>query len=361
MRLLTNDERKCFALSLVQDEWSFIELPKSKYDNYTTCVYVSQDNRVVKVILLSEKQYLERDYDEQLSSDRIWILPKTAKGKPVKFTSANITKKTPIGMALSYYEDYISLYSNTNDCDFYLSSYAGINIKDMSDFYKWVDNWCTETTDKEIADIEEFANTPKRHVKFKEGDFFRFRLDRHNWGYGRIIINYDDFRKKNIPFWDVFMCKPILAGIYHIVTENKNIAISELDELQMLPPEIIMDNIFYYGECEIIGNLPVDESKIDFPVHYGQSIDARDINFVAYQCGRKFLTLYNTPLLYKGFINNGICPHFDIDIELLQRCINNNSNEPYWEKINSYSVNEDLRNPKNKKQLADIRKQFGLD
>ncbi len=358
MYLLTNEQRKCFALSPVQPDWTLTALPPSKYDSYRTYVYITADDRVVKLILQGEKLYEERDVDETLSPDHVFLLPKTAKGKPVKFTATTITKRTRIGMSLSFCDKYIYLYSNTSDCDFYPSFYAGVTPNGISDFFAWIENWCAETGEKELADIEAFASAPKRHIQYQEGDFFRFRLDRHHFGYGRILINYDALRKKKIPFWDVFMGKPILAGIYHIVTEGEPVSIEQLDKLKMLPPQMIMDNVFFYGECEIIGNLPVDESKYDLPIHYGQSISAGEKS-VMYQCGRTFLSRDDVTPLFDGFINNGIGFFFDVSLPILTECIKKSSNLPYWEQ-DLYRVRVDLRNPQHEKKLKEIRAQFGL-
>ncbi len=362
MFLLTNDQRKCFSLSEVQDDWSLCELTPSKYDLYSTYAYISPDNRVVKIIIEGDTEYREYDVSEVLSSDRTLILPKTAKGKPVKLTAANMEKKTPVGMALSFARNYISLFSCTNDCTFYNSFYAGITLNGMSDFYKWINKWCEETSEKEISDINAFASAPKRHIKFKEGDFFRFRLDRHNFGYGRIIIDFAKMRKEKIPFWDAFMGKPILAGIYHIVTQGEQVSVETLNELKMLPPQMIMDNVFFYGECEIIGNLPVDESQIDFPIHYGPSLVSGD-NSVMYQCGRVFIQRQDIKSLFPGiggFRNTGIGWKFDVTLPILLKCIQKQSNLPYWEQENLYRVREDLRNPKYKAELKQILEQLGL-
>jgi hypothetical protein len=72
----------------------------------------------------------------------------------------------------------------------------------------WVDNWCLNTEEKELKDINEFAHRTKIHQKFKEGDFFRFRINRRLFGYGRILVDYAQMRKDGIQFWDVFTFQP---------------------------------------------------------------------------------------------------------------------------------------------------------
>jgi hypothetical protein len=166
-------------------------------------------------------------------------------------------------------------------------------------------------------------------------------------------------RKEGIPFWDIFMGKPLCIGIYHIVTENPDLTPEQLAEKKMLPSHMIMDNIFFYGECEIIGNLPLDESKTDYPIHYGQSISMLNPHCVHYQCGKTFLTLQNTKALY-DFRNGSIGWNLNVKLPILYECIKENSNDPYWRMIHPYSANQDLRNPKFKNEWEEIKKQMGI-
>ena len=121
---------------------------------------------------------------ETLSEDGVYILPKTAKGKPQKLTAASISKKMRVGMTFEYYCDYnnrnvFNLFNATSQQDFY-SSYFYVTSEDgLSDFVK---KWCAETGEAELADIEEFAARGHVNVKYKEGDFFRFRIGRKLWG-----------------------------------------------------------------------------------------------------------------------------------------------------------------------------------
>ena len=49
-----------------------------------------------------------------------------------------------------------------------------------------------------------------------------------------------------------------------------------LESYPACPAQYIMDNCVYYGDYEIVGNLPVREEQEEYPVMYGQSIDARN-------------------------------------------------------------------------------------
>ena len=77
---LTNEQRRCFGLTPVEADLELRALPRSKYDNYDSFVYV-KENRIYKLIQSEEKWYCEYSLDETLSEDGVYILPKTAMPK----------------------------------------------------------------------------------------------------------------------------------------------------------------------------------------------------------------------------------------------------------------------------------------
>ena len=367
---LTNEQRKCFALPPILDNWKKVEVKASPYDNYVTYAYLDT-NKIVKVIQVSDtlggEIYREYGIDQTLSDDGTKILPKTDKGKPQNFTSANLVKKTPIGMALSFGSGYVAVVNNTADQCFYRSFYNAEKPKTLDDFSKWVDNWCQNTGEKEFADIIEFSKRVKMHQKIKEGDFFRYRINRNLFGYGRILVDYAKMRKEGIPFWDVFMGKPLCVAIYHIATEDANLNPASLVNLKMLPSQMIMDNIFYYGECEIIGNMPIEPNEDNYTIHYGRSIDARNPNYLYYQSGKTYVALKDEKELDlhigdapSDFSHKGVGWDLDITLPILLECIKKESNEPYWNMIPAWRANQDLRNPKFKNELKQIKNQMGI-
>ena len=183
---LTNEQRKCFAIPPVLDSWKKVEVKASPYDHYVTYAFLD-GLKIVKVIQVSDtlehEMYREYGVEQTLSEDGTKILPKTDKGKPQNFTSANLLKKTPIGMALSFVGGYVSIDNDTADQCFYRSVYNSEKLETIKDFSIWVDHWCLNTGEKEYKDIDEFAKRTKIHQKFREGDFFRYRINRSLFGY----------------------------------------------------------------------------------------------------------------------------------------------------------------------------------
>ena len=228
----------------------------------------------------------------------------------------------------------------------------------MNGFFRWVENWCKETTDTDIADIFRFSQKERRRIRYKEGDVFRFKIGRRLYGYGRILLDYDKMRKKKEPFWDILMSKPVVCSVYHIVTERDDLTIDELKGLRSLPSTIISDNSLYYGEYDIIGNIPIGETE-DYPIMYGNSISAVETG-VFYQCGKTYRKIEGGTALYTGYINNVVSFGLNITLDILLKCIKDNSNDPYWAYYYAYQVEKDLRNPKHADKLERIKKQFDL-
>ncbi len=355
---LTNEQRKCFALNLVNPNWERIKIKASPYDTFETYAYC-ENNVIKKCILTSDTEYGEFEFSEVISDDGKYLLPKTSKGKPVLLSSSNLLKRPNVGMGLRYYHrsKFIELNNNNSQCTYYSTAYTR-DVETMSDFEKWVNDWCAETSEKDIADIKSFSKQSRKHVKFNEGDVFRFKIGRRLYGYGRIILDYDKMRKRKEPFWDILMTKPLVCSVYHIATERTDITVDELKNLKSLPSTLISDNQLFYGEYEIIGNIHITENE-DYPIMYGRSINANEES-ICLQHGKTFRKIENGVLLYNGFRNNGVSFSLNFTEKVLLDCIKASSNTPYWENYFFYSVNSDLRNPKYSRERKEIGEQMGV-
>jgi hypothetical protein len=339
-----------------------IQLIPSPYDMDDSYAYVDGIH-IRKMIRVSEESYQETSLRETLSDDGKFILPKTDKGKPVKLTAANLEKRTPVGMSFSWLRDHIFVFNNTAQQGYYDSFAEGpdLPLKTLPEFLAWLDKWCAETTEKDLSDVAAFAARPRVHQKYREGDFFRYRIDRRHWAYGRILFNYDRLRKEKVEFWDVFFGKPLVVAVYRIMTEEPLNDIEKLAGLPMLPSQLIMDNHCYYGEAEIIGNKPLTPEEEDYPIHYGRSKNARE-EALYLQSGPLYRKMpFSECLFEQDFSHCGIGFSMDVRVPVLEACIREGSNRPYWEQPRLYSVQEDLRNPKLKTEREAVFKQFGLN
>jgi len=357
---LTNEQRKCFGITPVEADWEFRQLPRSRDDYYyDTCAYI-KGNKVYKIMQVGDTIYREWTLDETLSDDGLYLLPKTAKGKPQKFTAAALAKRPPVGMVLSYDRDYISVYNHTTEQVYWRSPY-GLRCRSMADFLPWLEKWCAETGESELADIEEFAARKRVNVKYREGDFFRYRIDRGLWGYGRLLLNYKKGFKENGDAIKFLFGPAIAICVYHIATEDKNVSIEELLKLKRLPSQVIMDNALFYGEFEIIGNRPLLPEEEDYPVHYCEM--PRDEG-VYLQCGRFFKMLKGEKTLYDRAEMKSQTWEIKAPPSVILECIKKRSNEPYWAWETArryYGFEIDLRHPKLAAERKAVFGQFGLN
>lgn len=357
MRMLTNAQRECFALKPICNHWECILAKPSPYDHHKTYLYFDGDE-IVKCIMVSDTQYFEYELSERTTPDRKYLLPKTQRGKSVLLSSSTIDKRKGTGMRLNYNERYVNLYNENTERSYYCNTYHKELFRDLEGFLAWAETWLMETTEEDKADILQFSQAERKHVKYQEGDVFRFKIDRRHYGYGRVLLDYSKMRKKKEPFWDILMSKPVVCSVYHIYTERNDLSVEELRNCKSIPSTIVADNGLFYGEYEIIGNLPIAEQK-DYPIMYGNSIDMGE-KAVCYQCGKVFRKLDNRSAPSNAFINNGVSYCFNFTAELLQECIRTGSNDPYWAGYYAWQTNQDLRNPKHIEKLKLIQKKMGL-
>lgn len=370
---LTNQQRTCLGLELIEPAWERVEIPNNSVnpERSTGKDILFFDGDVLrKVIWFHDSgSFLEDSWYLKTRDNRTMIAPITAKGKPRCLNGVNIQRCTPRGMYFSFNGGHeqkggVYLANYTTQRTFYSSEFAGIPSMDEEGLQKFLKQWAADTGADDLAEIQAFAGAKRRRCKYREGDFFRFKYDRRSYGYGRILFDVRQFIKNGGKFWNILMGKPLCVSICHIVTEDPDVSIDRLQTLSSCPSEYMMDNHFYYGEYEIIGNapLPEDPDAIDYPVMYGRSISGRDPDKICYCRGKDYreIPLDAEKLLQKDFKKNGIgyWPH--INKTLVLECIKAGSNEPFWNKEPKNSCTYDLRNPAYKKELEYVQEQMGI-
>ena len=164
------------------------------------------------------------------------------------------------------------------------------------------------------------------------------------------------------------MGKPLIIKVYHKISDNKNVDLKELSECLALPSQAIMDNIFYYGEAIILGNLPLEDHEYDdMLISVSESISYidKDIAYLQYGLIYREIPLSDYEKLIKDLKigaqtlrREGI--GFVIDTYKLKECIEAKSNSPFWEKYKKRNV-PDLKNPDYIELKRKIFKAFGLD
>mgnify|MGYP003618694266 CR=1 FL=1 len=377
--ILNNEQRKVLGLESVQENWTTINLKNQ--------MIVFLDNKtIVKVIEYSETEYTEYQLSEIIDEDGL-ILPKTNKGKPKKLSYSSVQSCHKIGIYFKYetkaWVNYAMIGNHTTQKTFYSTNFEEINIDTFEKFSAWLHEWQKNFSEKDFFELETFKNETRHNIDIKEGDFFVFKVDKTNFGFGRVLLNIRKLKKdKNIiGHYGLLslMGQPLAIKIYHKINPSKNINLSELKQKKSIPAQYIMDNRLFYGDYEVIGNQPLNPEELDFPIHYNNNIkDKKGEVFSYLQYGLLYLETNNPTfdttfnISYRHYLdidkesdfmkyhNSGIGFDLRLNKKILESCIEKNSNLPYWED-NRYYQEDDLRNPKNQKHLDLIFNFFELD
>ena len=363
---LTNEQRKYLGLIPVEEHWELV-----KFDN--GIYYYFEDDTIKKEIKVSKNYYHEAELNEKTAENRTMILPKTKRGKIKKFNYTATESFSPFGTYFTFSIDGVIIANYTSQRTYYSEIFSEKEKISLDDLKKWLDKWMKETTEEDLEEIEEFKNAKRKHCKFNEGDFFAFKISRREWCFGRILMDVSKLRKdenfeknKNYGLAHL-MGKPLIIKVYHKISDNKNIDLKELSKCLALPSQAIMDNIFYYGEAVILGNLSLKPEENDMFISVSESISGIDKNIAYLQYGliHREIPLSDYEKLIKDLKigaqtlrREGI--GFVIDTYKLKECIEAKSNYPFWEKYKKRNV-PDLKNPDYIELKRKIFKAFGLD
>jgi hypothetical protein len=264
---LSNEQRAYFGLDAVQQSWERVEFAGDKF-RPASVLYFKGDV-IKKHVVSTDELYAEYGYDEATKGREI-LLPKTAKGKEAKLTPANFEKRTPLGVYL-YADRYgLRIASFASQTTFYDSVWESGHGREM-DFRDEIERFIAESGSDHARKIEEFKKAGRKNIKFKSGDFFRFKLDRNRYGFGRVILDGHKLRKSGLlPEGHEmlgFMGKPVFVELFAYASQGEA-SVGELMSRPRLPMDVMFDNAFFYGEFEIFAHEKVDASQLDFPMSF---------------------------------------------------------------------------------------------
>lgn len=361
---LTNEQRKYLGLELVDPAWERVEILNSIKPELATgrVVLYFDGDTIRKTISVHDKgSYLENSVCLKTEQNRTMISSKTGKGKPKRLNAVNLQRFHAEGTYFSYGggRGHVRLGNYTTQQTYFHSWFAGMEAMSEEELQTFLQQWILDTDEEEFARIQAFAGAKRRHCKYKEGDFFRFKIDRTHYGYGRILLDIMKLKKSGEKFLDVLMGRPLVVSVYHIITDDPTVPPAELGALKSCPSQFIMDNVFYYGEYEIVGNAPLPDN-VDYPIMYGRSIDNRDRDKIVYQRGRIYRELplgENQLIGSHNYLHNGIGWSLHLNKTILEECIRENSNAPYWENDKG-GFSRDIRNPLYAQDLAAVLEQM---
>lgn len=267
---LTNKERKYFGLDPIKKSWDKLLIPPGKYDEHDVLVFFDE-NKLVKYVIQTENIYCEGNFDIE-TENRTYLLPKTKKGKKSNITQANLNNKySGTGLYFSASKSGIIIGNYSTQTTFYSSYREELSIDNYSDFEKWKSKWIENSDNISIQNITEFKNAKRKHVKYKKGDYFSYKLTRTEYGFGRILENIflkqkNEKQKDDNNYLNRLMGKNLLIAYYNYRSNEAIVNTSILDNIDLFPSEFNMDNNFFYGENLIFENNDVKDQIIDYPI-----------------------------------------------------------------------------------------------
>ena len=195
---LNNRQRLCMGLNLVGDTWDLMEI---KYNQFETFYLYFDNNKIKKLIKYFDSpveiMMMEVDVNYDTAENRTLVLPKTSRGKVRKLSGGVV--KTFNGENNYLYIDCLiekniltSTIGNFNLQRTFL--YDEVRGKSFKDMEKWCDRFEKECSEEDIQEVENFVKLKRQHIKFKEGDYFRVKLRKNIYTYGRILM---DVYKRN--------------------------------------------------------------------------------------------------------------------------------------------------------------------
>lgn len=365
---LTNEQRKYFGLDPIESHWDRVIFKGETY-RPESILYFDKDT-IKRHIVSTEKEYSEKHYDE-LTKDRTILLPKTDKGKEKKLSASVLEQRQPTGVYLSISCGHLTIGNYNSQTTFYSSRWDNEQQSDKS-IFEIINEFIESSPENHFVEIEKYKNLKRQNKKFKSGDYFCFKLDRINYGFGRILLDVNKIRKKKLindfHGLGLLMGPPIIVELFAFKSESKEVGISTLDKQTKLPADVMMDNLLFYGEYEIIGHREIKDEEFDFPISYGRSIDQRRVVFLQWGLIHKELPQEKFNKYVTGekefdqnpyaYYSIGFRPNYD-SIEVLKTISNNGVYN--FDNARHYKAKWDLRNPKNQDVKNELFKIFGLD
>jgi len=375
---LTNEQRRHFGLDPVEPLWERVTLSGDRFRPGSVLYF---DGDTIRRRVISTEEIYQEDRYEERTEGRSILLPKTARGKPQKLTSAVLEGRTPLGIYLhATRKGRIKIASYATQTTFYSTDWEETETPaPVPDLFR---DFIAASPPDHLREIEEFRVAKKRHVQFRSGDYFRFKLDRARFGFGRVLLDIHKIRTAGLLPKDHGLCmpmtRPVLVQPFGVAMESRSADVGELARGPKLPSGLMMDNHLFYGEYEIIGHQDLAEEEFEFPISHGRSIElGKETVFLQWGLIHRELPrssfdkhlVETNPFVAEddpsrkshnpyGFYAIGLAPTYgaaDISTAAKNRGVFD------FEARRSYWNHFDLRNPRNAAARREILEAFGLD
>ena len=117
---------------------------------------------------------------------------------PDRFSKTEISKFKSCGVYFSYCKPHVKI-GNINLQRTFIED-------ETADLDTWLDRWISDSTDADLDELKKFSSAARCRQKYREGDFFAFKLSRRSWGFGRIIYDIGKRRKTDFLYSDISDC-----------------------------------------------------------------------------------------------------------------------------------------------------------
>lgn len=352
------------------------------------CILYYDENVIKRIITTDKTHYLEIQCHAQ-TENRQLLCAKTSRGKNKKITFSVIEKIPAEGVFFHWvatqFAHEILIKNATSLHEYYSTFIEDIKVHSIVELEVWIDNFIKQSDDDHLKQLAQFKQQKRQHIKYKPGDFFAFKLNRKEYGFGRILMDITDTIKKcalhETHEFHSLMCRPLLLKIYHYTSNTLDVDLNFLKEQQALPSSYVMDNAIYYGRDKIIGHLPLELQEIDFPISYSactrtnrtylqwglMHLSIPSEQFKKYTLmDREFIEKYQQEhelpsyAMHPLFTYSLVYSSSKVTLSTLLECISSGSNETYWSRGYACGL-FDLRNPKLDKIRKEIFKEFNLN
>lgn len=308
VEILKEEYRPYFGLNRIDEKWVQVQLNSSVIAFYDgdKLVKVIEHTLVIKDDGSLEGVYREFDTSD-LTESKIYLLPRTNRGKKRKITPSLILNTIPQGcnfliLIESKHQDSMIFVQNfRNNQEIRINGFE--NVKTQEQVIAFFEEYIITCPSDYFSKIERLRNANHTTVKYRVGDIFRFDLDQSHYGYGLIVASIPNLKKEKLIASPHGLCmlmgQPLIIRLYKINTENPNLKSDDLRNVGLLPADAMMDNTIFWNTHPIVDHKKIEENDVDFPFQLCRTlnIDRKKVLCVNWGIGRKIVVIADVSII----------------------------------------------------------------
>ncbi len=192
---LTNNEREFLGLDLIENHWDRVIFNGDKYRPESILYF--EGDIIKRHIVSTVDKYRECHYNER-TEDRAVLLPRTNKGKEKKLTASVLEQKQPLGIYVNVSFGDLIIGSYNTQTIFYSTTWEKERQSNKNSIANIVKEFIEQSPKNHLNEISSFKSAKRKNVKFKTGDYFAFKINRTEYGFGRLLLDVNKARKKKL-------------------------------------------------------------------------------------------------------------------------------------------------------------------